>query len=79
MLRRAAPGVVAKLEHELERLWAANEQRQFDLRAATRGTMLSTQAATLAALRRLEAHAAVAGSALPTTASARRASTGATR
>jgi hypothetical protein len=54
LLRRLAPGVVAMLEHELELLWAANEQRRFDLDAATRGTMLSTQAATLATLRRLE-------------------------
>jgi glycosyltransferase involved in cell wall biosynthesis len=57
MLRRIAPGVFAKAEREIERLWSANEQRQFDLRAATRGTMLSTQAATLAALRRIEAQA----------------------
>jgi glycosyltransferase involved in cell wall biosynthesis len=54
LLRRLAPGVVAMLEHELELLWSANEQRRFDLEAATRGTMLSIQAATLATLRRLE-------------------------
>ena len=54
LLRRLAPGVLAMLEHEFELLWAANEQRRFDLDAATRGTMLSTQAATLATLRRIE-------------------------
>ncbi|HVC84284.1 MAG TPA: glycosyltransferase [Solirubrobacteraceae bacterium] len=54
LLRRLAPGVLAMLEHELEQLWAANEQRKFDLDAAAKGTLLSTQAATLAALRRVE-------------------------
>ena len=57
LLRHLAPGVVARLEHELEALWAADEARKFDLHAATRGTMLSTQAATLAALRRVERRA----------------------
>jgi glycosyltransferase involved in cell wall biosynthesis len=57
LLRRLAPGVLAMLEHELELLWAANEQRKFDLDAAARGTLLSTQAATLAALRRIESAA----------------------
>jgi hypothetical protein len=66
LLRRLAPGVFARLEHELEALWAADEARRFDLRAATRGTMLSTQAATLATLRRVErtASAAPGGAAL---------------
>jgi hypothetical protein len=54
LLRRLAPGLIAKLEYEFERLWAANDQRKFDLDAATRGTLLSTQAAALAALRHLE-------------------------
>jgi glycosyltransferase involved in cell wall biosynthesis len=57
LLRRLVPGVLAMLEHELEQLWAANEQRKFDLDAAARGTLLSTQAATLAALRRVESAA----------------------
>ncbi len=57
LLRRAAPGVFARIERELERLWAATDRQQVDLRAATQGTMLSTQAATLAALRRVEAAA----------------------
>jgi glycosyl transferase family 1 len=55
LLRRVAPGVFARIEREFERLWAADDQRKFDLNAATRGAMLSTQAATLAVLRRLEA------------------------
>lgn len=54
LLRRLFPGLLASLERELGLLWAANEQRQFDLRAAQRGTLVSTQAATLAALRRVE-------------------------
>ena len=54
LLRRLLPGLLASLERELVLLWAANEQRQFDLRAAQRGTLVSTQAATLAALRRVE-------------------------
>jgi glycosyltransferase involved in cell wall biosynthesis len=54
VLRRLFPGVLAALERELAQLWSANEQRQFDLRAAERGTLVSTQAATLAALRRVE-------------------------
>jgi glycosyltransferase involved in cell wall biosynthesis len=57
LLRRLAPGVLGRLEQELSLLWAADEQRAFDLHAATRGTLLSTQAATLAALRRVEARA----------------------
>jgi len=57
LLRRVAPGVFAKLEHELQQLRASADQQAFDLRAATHGTMLSTQAATLAALRRIEAQA----------------------
>jgi glycosyltransferase involved in cell wall biosynthesis len=55
LLRRVAPGVFARIEREFERLWTADDQRKFDLNAATRGAMLSTQAATLAVLRRLEA------------------------
>jgi hypothetical protein len=47
--------VFARIEREFERLWTADDQRKFDLNAATRGAMLSTQAATLAVLRRLEA------------------------
>ena len=47
LLRRLAPGVLALLERELKLLWAANESRVFDLDAAVRGAMLSTQAATL--------------------------------
>jgi glycosyltransferase involved in cell wall biosynthesis len=57
LLRRLFPGVLERLEQELSLLWAADEQRQFDLHAAARGTLLSTQAATLAALRRVEARA----------------------
>ena len=59
LLRRLAPGVFAKLEHELQQLRASADQQHFDLRAATHGTALSTQAATLAALRRVEAQDAV--------------------
>ena len=58
LLRRVAPGLLPRIEREFERLWAADDQRQFDLDAVTRGAMLSTQAATLAVLRRLEAGAA---------------------
>ena len=58
-LRRLAPGVLAMLERELELLWAADERHRFDLDAAMRGTLLSTQAATLAALRRVERSAAL--------------------
>jgi glycosyltransferase involved in cell wall biosynthesis len=54
LLRRLAPGLLARLERELERLWAANAERSFDLDAAMRGSLLRTQAATLAALRRVE-------------------------
>jgi hypothetical protein len=43
------------IERQLQLLWTANDQLKFDLSAATRGSMLSTQAATLALLRRLEA------------------------
>ena len=55
LLRRLAPGVFAMIERQLQLLWTANDQLKFDLSAATRGSMLSTQAATLALLRRLEA------------------------
>jgi hypothetical protein len=54
LLRRLAPGVFTRIEREFERLWAADDQLRFDLNAATRGAMLSTQSATLAVLRRLE-------------------------
>jgi glycosyltransferase involved in cell wall biosynthesis len=57
LLRRLFPGLLASIEREFALLWAANEQRQFDLRAAQRGTAVSTQAATLAALRRIERRA----------------------
>jgi hypothetical protein len=55
LLRRLFPGLLDRLEQELSLLWAADEQRRFDLHATARGTLLSTQAATLAALRRIEA------------------------
>ena len=42
------------IERQLQLLWTANDQLRFDLAAATRGPMLTTQAATLAMLRRLE-------------------------
>ena len=54
LLRRLIPGVFANLEHELEMLRVASERNRFDLDAAVRGPLLSTQAATLAALRRVE-------------------------
>ena len=55
LLRRVAPGRRSRgSSASSQLLWAADEQREFDLRAATRGTLLSTQAATLAALRRVE-------------------------
>jgi hypothetical protein len=57
LLLRLFPGVIERVEDELSSLWAADDQRRFDLHAATRGTLLSTQAATLAALRRVEARA----------------------
>ena len=54
LLRRLAPGVLAMIERQLQLLWIANDRLRFDLAAATRGPMLTTQAATLAMLRRLE-------------------------
>jgi len=75
LLRRLVPGVLAAAERELALLWSANEQRQFDLRAAQRGTLVSTQAATLAALRRIERGAGQSiGEAEPTPLSIRDAS-----
>jgi len=65
LLRRLFPGVLERLEQELSALWAADEQRRFDLHAATRGTLISTQAATLAALRGVEARAGAAEAAEP--------------
>jgi hypothetical protein len=55
LLRRLFPGVLERLEQELSLLRTADEQQRFDLHAAAHGTLLSTQAATLAALRRVEA------------------------
>jgi hypothetical protein len=55
LLGRLFPGLHERVEEELTALWAADEQRRFDLHAAVQGTLLSTQAATLAALRRVEA------------------------
>jgi glycosyltransferase involved in cell wall biosynthesis len=55
LLGRLFPGLHERVEDELTALWAADEQRRFDLHAAAQGTLLSTQAATLAALRRVEA------------------------
>ena len=54
LMRRLFPSLLGRVESELAGLKAADEQLRFDLHAATRGAMLSTQAATLAALRRLE-------------------------
>ena len=71
LLRRALPGVVSAIERELAQLWTANEQREFDLRALERGTLLNTQAATLAALRRVEAAAEGIGEPDPSRGTAR--------
>ena len=57
LLRRLFPSLLGKMEAELAGLKASDEQLRFDLHAASRGSMLSTHAATLAALRRFEAHA----------------------